>query len=472
MRPWFHLVARQKSSELFVLNVLLITLAMAWVTDKAGLSLALGAFLAGMLISETEYRYQVEEDIKPFRDVLLGLFFVTIGMRLDLHSVWLNAGWVVAIVLALVVAKALLIALLSRLYGSEAGTALRTGFSLSGAGEFGLVLLALAETSGLLNREIAQTSLAVVILSMLLSPYIVQRSDHWARRLASSEWMQRAMTLHNIAIQSMSAEAHVIICGYGRSGQNLARFLQTEAIPFFALDLDPQRVKDAATAGDSVVFGDAARREVLVAAGLMRAKVLVVSYADAASAMRILALVRELRPGLPVVVRTLDDTDIDRLREAGAAEVVAEILEGSLMLATHAMMLCGVPLNRVLTHIRDTREERYSLFRGFFQGASDLTDEAQQIRLHSVRIAQGAATIGRTLSELALPSLGVEITAIRRHTLRSAHPAPDTVLAEGDVIVLRGTTEHLEAADMYLLQGARGRRARHTAITKGTDEST
>ena len=337
-------------------------------TDRAGLSLALGAFVAGMLISETEFRYQVEEDIKPFRDVLLGLFFVTIGMRLDLHEVWSHAGWVLTVLVAVMAAKALLIAALSRVYGSEVGTALRTGFSLSGAGEFGLVLLALAEAGGVLDRQIAQISLAVLILSMLLSPFVVERGDRLVRRFASSEWMQRAMTLHNIAIQTMSAESHVIICGYGRSGQNLARFLQTESIPFIALDLDPRRVKDAAAAGESVVFGDAARREVLVAAGLLRARALVVSYADAVSALKILALVRELRPGLPVVVRTLDDVDIDRLREAGAAEVVAEILEGSLMLATHAMMLCGVPLNRVLKHIRDTREAALQPVPGLFPG--------------------------------------------------------------------------------------------------------
>jgi CPA2 family monovalent cation:H+ antiporter-2 len=470
MRPWFHLVARQKSSELFVLNVLLITLALAWMTDRAGLSLALGAFVAGMLISETEFRYQVEEDIKPFRDVLLGLFFVTIGMRLDLHEVWSHAGWVVTVLLAVVAAKALLIAALSRVYGSEVGTALRTGFSLSGAGEFGLVLLALAEAGGVLDRQIAQISLAVLILSMLLSPFVVERGDRLVRRFASSEWMQRAMTLHNIAIQTMSAESHVIICGYGRSGQNLARFLQTESIPFIALDLDPRRVKDAAAAGESVVFGDAARREVLVAAGLLRARALVVSYADAVSALKILALVRELRPGLPVVVRTLDDVDIDRLREAGAAEVVAEILEGSLMLATHAMMLCGVPLNRVLKHIRDTREARYSLFRGFFQGVSDSQDEAQMVRLHSVRIAQGAAVIGQPLSDLELSLLGVEVTAIRRHNVRSGQPAPETIVAEGDVMVLRGTTEQLEAADMFLLQGSLGRRRGRPSSTGGRDD--
>ncbi len=459
MRPWFHLVARQRSAELFVLNVLLITLALAWITDKAGLSLALGAFVAGMLISETEFRYQVEEDIKPFRDILLGLFFVTIGMRLDLHALFANLGWVALALAAVVIAKALLIALLSRGFGSEAATALRSGFSLSGAGEFGLVLLALAEAAGVLDRHTAQTALAVLILSMLLSPFVIEHSEQWVLRFASSEWMQRAMMLHNIAIQSMSAEAHVIICGYGRSGQNLSRFLQTESIPFIALDLDPQRVKDAAAAGEAVVFGDAARREVLVAAGLMRAKALVVSYADSVSALRILALVRELRPGLQVVVRTLDDSDIDRLKEAGAAEVVAEILEGSLMLATHAMMLYGVPFGRVLKHIREAREQRYSLFRGFFQGVSDSEDEALQLRLHSVRIAPGAASIGRALSELDAQSIGAEITAIRRHNSRSDHPAPDTVLAEGDVLVLRGRSEQLEAAEMALLQGVPKKRS-------------
>ena len=446
-------MARQKSAELFVLNALLITLSLAWITDRAGLSLALGAFVAGMLISETEFRYQVEEDIKSFRDILLGLFFVTIGMRLNLHALFVNFGWVVLALAVIVIAKALLIALLSRAFGGAAATALRTGFSLSGAGEFGLVLLALAEAGGVLDSRIAQMALAVLILSMLLSPFVIEHSEQLVLRFASSEWMHRAMMLHNIAVQSMSAEAHVIICGYGRSGQNLSRFLQTESIPFIALDLDPQRVTDAAAAGEAVVFGDAGRREVLVAAGLARAKALVVSYADSASALKILGLVHELRPGLPVVVRTLDDADIDRLKEAGAAEVVAEALEGSLMLATHAMMHYGVPFGRVLTHIREAREQRYSLFRGFFQGGSDSEDEALQLRLHSVRIAPGAASIGRALSEMDAQTIGAEITALRRHSLRSDHPAPGTVLAEGDVVVLRGSSEQLEAAEMALLQG-------------------
>lgn len=456
MRPWFTLVARQKSSELFVLNVLLITLGLAWLTGLAGLSLALGAFLAGMLISETEYRYQVEQDIKPFRDVLLGLFFITVGMMLEAR-VLIEHGLLVAVMLAgALVIKTVVVVGLARLFGSELSVALKSGLALAGAGEFGLVLLAQAGHLGIVGGTQLQAVLATLILSMLVSPFVIEHSEGLVRRVGASEWLSRAMELHNIAIQTMEAERHVIICGFGRSGQNLARFLAQEGIPFIALDLDPQRVKEAAAAGESVVFGDAARREVLIAAGLLRANALVVSYADTESALKILNVVRELRPGLPVIVRTVDDADIDRLKEAGAAEVIAEILEGSLMLASHVLMLLGVPLNRVLRRIRETREQRYSLFKGFFRGLSDEIDEdgdRHQPRLHSVVLPPGAAALGRSLEELNLARFSVEVTAVRRRNASSAVPDFQARLAEGDVVVLRGKQEELALAEMFLLQG-------------------
>jgi len=456
MRQWFTLVARQKSSELFVLNVLLITLGLAWLTELAGLSLALGAFLAGMLISETQYRYQVEDDIKPFRDVLLGLFFVTVGMRLQVGVVVAEWSWVVALLALVVTGKAAIITGLSRLFGSDPGVALRTGFALAGAGEFGLVLLAQAAPLGFVPVPMLQIALAVLVLSMMISPFIIEHSEHLVRRFSAGEWMSRAMALHDIAIRTMATERHVIICGYGRSGQNVARFLDQEQASFIALDYDPQRVREAAAAGESVVFGDAARREVLVAAGLLRANALVISYANTVSALKILALVQELHPGLPVVVRTLDDSDIDQLKEAGAAEVVAEILEGSLMLATQALMLLGVPLNRVLRRIRQMREQRYGLFRGFYRGVTDEvgTDgDKLQPRLHSVVLPPGSAAVGKTLKELDLPRLNVEVSAIRRRNIRSSTPDPETRLTVGDVVVLRGRQEDLEVADIYLMQG-------------------
>ena len=457
MRPWFHLVAAQKSSELFVLNVLLITLLLAAITEFAGLSLALGAFIAGMLISETEYRYQVEEDIKPFRDVLLGLFFITVGMQLDGSVVLANAAAVVSILLAMLLLKAAIVFGLGRLFRADAGTALRTALSLAGAGEFGFVLLSLTGQLGIVRHDLLQITLAALVLSMLMSPLLVQQSERVVRKLVRSEWMRRAMALHNIAVQTMGAADHVIICGYGRSGQNLARILEAESIPFIALDVDPVRVKEAAIAGEQVVFGDAARREVLVAAGLMRAKAVVVSYADTASALRILGVVREIRPGMAVIVRTLDDVDIDRLKQAGAAEVVAEVMEGSLMLASHALMLLGTPLPRVLRRIRETREQRYSLFRGFFRGITDASNPAEDgvepIRLHSVLLPEGAHAIGRSLRELDFGAIHAEITAIRRHNVRGQAPSDDARLEQGDVIVLRGRETDLAAAEIRLLQG-------------------
>ncbi len=456
LRPWFTLVARQKSSELFVLNVLLITLGLAWVTELAGLSLALGAFLAGMLISETEYRYQVEQDIKPFRDVLLGLFFVTVGMLLNMGTFLDYWFWIIGLLVLVFVVKTAVVIGVGRLFGTDSAVSLRSGLALAGGGEFGLVLLALAAHLSVVDDVRMQIALATLILSMLLSPFVIEYSEHIVRRFNSAEWMNRAMTLHNIAVQTMGAERHVIICGYGRSGQNLARFLEQEGVGFIALDLDPLRVREAAAAGESVVFGDAARREVLVAAGLMRANALVVTYADTASAMRILSLVRQLRPGLAVVVRTRDDSDIDQLKQAGAAEVVAEILEGSLMLAMHALMLLGIPFNRVLQRIRETREHRYGLFRGFYRGVTDEADDEGdrlQVRLHSVLILPGAVSIGETLHTLNLARFNVEVTAIRRRNIRSQFPDPDTSLNDGDVIVLRGLQESLAQAEIFLLKG-------------------
>jgi len=454
MRPWFHWVARRKSPELFMLNVLLVTLGLAYLTGLAGLSLALGAFLAGMLISETEYRYQVEADIQPFRDVLLGLFFVTVGMLLDLQMVAANLGWVVLALLLLVLGKAAIVTLLSRLFRHDTSVSLRTGLFLAQAGEFGFVLLTLANSGGLLPLPVAQTILAAMLLSMLVAPLILHHSGAIVARLCRNDWNYRALELHAIAVKSAGTEGHVIVCGYGRSGQHLTRFLALEDIPFFALDLDPQRVRAAAAAGENVVYGDASRREVLMAAGLQRARAVVVSYADTASALKVLHQVHELRPDLPVVVRTLDDSDLGKLQQAGATEVVPEVLEGSLMLASHALMLLGVPLAHVLRRIREVRSQRYGLFRGVFHGDAEAgLEEHEQPRLSSVALGDKATAIGKTLAELDLENLLVEVTAIRRRGIRGLEPSPQMKLVAGDVVVLLGTAGDLALAEIRLLQG-------------------
>ncbi|MEN9659246.1 MAG: hypothetical protein RL571_2711 [Pseudomonadota bacterium] len=456
MRPWFNIVARQHSSELFMLNLLLVTLGIAWITELAGLSLALGAFLAGILIAETDFRYQVEDDVRPFRDLLLGLFFVTVGMNLD-YSVLLKQWWHVLLVLALLgPGKILLIAALSRIFGSTPGSSWRTGFTLGQGGEFAFVMLALASKSQLLPDSLLQTTIAGIVLSMLITPFLIQHSDTIVLRLARSEWMNLAANLHQIAVRSMQSQGHVILCGYGRSGQSLGRILNQENIGFFALDLDPDIVREASAAGDSVVFGDAAKREVLMAAGLMRASAIVVTYAETHSAMQILEVVHSIRPDLPVIIRTQDDSDIDQLKDAGATEVVAEIMEGSLMLASHTLMLLGVPLNKVVYRVREVREARYQLLRGFYRGVSEDAEDSDrpQPRLHTIYLSNEAAAIGKHMGELQLDKLHIEVRSVRRRNMRPIQPDASFELQAGDILVLLGESDNLAAAEIRLLQGS------------------
>jgi CPA2 family monovalent cation:H+ antiporter-2 len=453
MHWWLTLVARRKSDELFMLNLLLVTLGLAWLTEHAGLSLALGAFVAGMLISETEYRHQVETDIRPFHEVLLGLFFITIGMKLDWRPL-VDHWWLVILLTALpVVAKFVLIAGLARLFKAPPGVALRTGLYLAQAGEFGFVLLTLGAQHRLIAPHWVSPVLASMVLSMLITPLLILWSNRIVMKLSASDWLMQSVQLTSIAKKSIKTEAHVIICGYGRSGQNLARLLGGEGIPYMALDLDPDRVRQAAAAGQSVVFGDAAKVQSLMAAGLARASAVVVSYHDTPSALKILDLVRAHAPRVPVIVRTIDDADLERLKAAGATEVVPEAIEGSLMLASHALALVGVPMRRVIRITRDARDKRYGLLRGYFHGADDDTvDELEQVRLASVTLPPATAQAGRPLAELSLQGLGVAVVSLRRADGKG-QAADSAVLAGGDTLVLSGTPAALARAEERLLAG-------------------
>jgi len=456
MRPLFHLVASQKSSELFVLTVLLVTLGLALATELAGVSLALGAFLAGMLIAETEYRYQVEDDIKPFRDVLLGLFFITIGMLLNFSALWQNLVYVLLVLAALLSIKFLIVLGLGLAFRNDRAVSLRVALALAPAGEFGFVLLAVADKSQALAPNVLQVVLAAAIISMLLSPLLFKYMEKIVLYLVASEWETRAVQLQQLAVQSMMKKGHVIIAGYGRSGQSLARFLERENISVIALDGDPMRVKQASAAGESVMFGDATKREVLTAAGVTRASALVISFADTHAAMKILAHAHNLKSDLPVIVRTFDDTDVQKLRDAGADEIVAEVVEGSLMLATQTMLLLGLPLNRVLSHLRTVRGERYELMRGFFPGATDADDgslDRDQPRLQSIMLDAGAAAVGKTIEALNIDTEGVLLIALRRGGVRQMEPDPAARLVAGDVLILNGSPESLARAEMKVLQG-------------------
>jgi len=454
MRWWLTLVARRKSEELFVLNLLLVTLALAWLTERAGLSLALGAFIAGMLISETEYKHQVETDIRPFHDVLLGLFFISIGMLLDWREVAAHWRMVLLLTTVPVAFKLLLITGLARSLGATGGVALRTGLYLAQAGEFGFVLLSLAQANRLLPAALINPILASMVLSMLATPFIIMYSNQIVMRLVSSEWLQQSLQMTTIARKAINANKHVIICGYGRCGQNLGHMLEREGIQYMALDLDPDRVRQATAAGDSVVFGDAVRLQALVAAGLSRASAVVVTYLDTASALKVLANIRAHAPTVPVIVRTEDDHDLEQLQAAGATEVVPEAIEGSLMLASHALALVGVPMRRVIRVVQDQRDARYNLLRGYFRGADDDTvNELEQERLATVTLPLGTRSLCQPLGSLTLDAAGVRVVSLRRSNGKTLDAHASTLLDDGDTLVLSGKPAALAVAEEMLLHG-------------------
>ncbi len=450
LRKWFAMVARRKSNELFTLNVLLVTLFAAWLTSKAGLSLELGAFVAGMLISETEYRHQVEDDIKSFRDLLLGVFFIALGARLDLGVV-LAQWFVVLLLLVVPVAfKFLLVYFLAIKQGASSITSARTALYLAQAGEFGLVILTQAADKQLLTSATVQVVLAAMLLSLVISPLLLAHSDRLLLRLSNQAWLDRSLQLQAVARRSLKTNNHVIICGFGRSGQSVAHALESEKVTYLALDLDPDRVAIAAAAGEAVEYGDASRRETLLAAGLHRASSVVLSIHDIDAALKVLRLIRQLAPQIPVLARSIESADIEPLRQAGATEVVPEVSEGSLLLASHAMVLAGVPLQRMQQRTSAIRDTRYQMLSGYFHSADERSSDIEQddIHLQTVTLEAGSPVVGKTVADLALQQ--VKLTAVLQNGQRILEPPPFTVLNAGDVLVLSGSLQGLTDTVDYL----------------------
>jgi len=370
MKLLLDLVAHRRSEELFVLATLWIVLALGYATHAAGLSLALGAFIGGMLISETMYRHQVESDVRPFRDILLGLFFVTVGMMLDLAYVLANLPLLLLAVLLLVGGKGVVVLLLARLARSPLDVCLRTAAQLAQAGEFGLVLIQLGFELKLIGNDVFQVSLSAMLISMFVAPFLIEWAVRFSGQLARGDWAHKAKTLHDIAVGAFAMENHVIVCGYGRTGERVGQFLAAEGISFVALDLNPVRVKQAVPANGVLVFGNADRSEVLKAAGIARARGVVVTYADVYSAERVIRLVRSEHAVIPIVVRVADDTAVDRLKAAGASEVIPEVLEGSLMIAAETLVQFGIPVEQAMARVRAERAERYSSLRDFYRATA------------------------------------------------------------------------------------------------------
>ena len=449
----FHEVASSHSAELFVLLALVIVLLTAWLTHLLGLSPALGAFLAGMLLGESNYRHQIEADIRPFRDILLGLFFVSIGMLIDLHLFASNGLEILGLTLGLLLLKGLVVAALVRVRGSDAETAWRSGLALAQGGEFCFALMAQMQQSNLLPAELGQLLLAATFCSMLVTPLLLRAAPAVALRLHRKP--NEEVHLEEIEAQSADIKGHVIICGYGRVGQSIGRFLRREQLPFIALDDDPVRVQEAAAGENCVHYGDSRRGELLEAIGLERSRLLVVAVDNTEVAMHVLKAARQRNAQIPILVRTRDDSLRDELRAAGASAVVPEVLESSVMLASHALVMLGVPEERVRQTVEEVRQSRYRLLQGFYQGAqTDLVDSEGQpkVLMHAVQLPSNAYACGRRLDELTLEELGVELQAVQRNGTELALNT-GTCLHAGDSVLVCGPLSAIKASEARLLAG-------------------
>jgi CPA2 family monovalent cation:H+ antiporter-2 len=362
-------VAASRSAELFVLLALVIVLLTAGLTHLIGLSPALGAFLAGMLLGESHYRHQIEADLRPFRDILLGVFFISIGMLIDLRLFASHGLLILGLTLALLLIKGCVVALLVKMRGRDSETAWRSGLALAQGGEFCFALMSQMQQNQLMPAELGSLLLAATFCSMVVTPSLLRAAPALAARLHRKP--NEEAKLEEISAQNAQTQGHVVICGYGRVGQSIGRVLLNAQLPYIALDNDPVRVREAAARESCVHYGDADRGELLVAVGIERARLVVIALDKTEVALKVLNEARRVNPSVPILVRTRDDSRGAELKAAGASEVVPELLESSLMLATHALILLGFPEQQVQARVDQVRRDRYQLLQGFYPGATD-----------------------------------------------------------------------------------------------------
>lgn len=445
LRPLFHKVANAQSVELFNITVLLVALTSAWVTQSLGMSLALGAFLAGMLLSETEYKHQIETEIRPFRDILMGLFFITVGAKLNLAvlpELWLSILW---LLLGIVVFKAILIGCLVRLFGNNKGIAVRTGLVLAQGGEFGFALLSLALSYGLLTADEVQADLAAIVISMAIAPLIIRSNDKVTRKLLRDSYLrQRYKDAHAFRQEVKEVDNHVIICGYRRVGQGLARLLEEQGVPYLGLELDSKIVTEAWEAGESVYYADASRTEILMAAGIQRARLVVITVVDTEIAKEITEAARKKNKNIPIVVRARDDTYLEALIKLGATEVLPESLEASVMVARRVLEKLELPNEEIEQVVGRIRIEGYKQLKSFFHGTPQKATSKSETFLHSIVLLETDKAVGKRIADLNLESMGITLKALKRGEIRGDQPSPEMVLQTDDTLILEGKADRFK----------------------------
>jgi CPA2 family monovalent cation:H+ antiporter-2 len=450
----FNLVAQVRTDELFVLTTLLVTLVASSLTQWFGLSMALGAFLAGMMLGESQYKYQLEADIRPYRDILLGLFFVTVGMKLDIGIVYSSPLVIIGVMVSFMVVKILIIAFLAKRAGEAAKDAWAAGIMLAQMGEFGFVLIALANQVKLLPVETASILLGAGVLSMAITPYMINNARRWSLMLSNEQPID---TDHLAELpEQTELSDHVIICGFGRIGQTVSRFLKQESIKFVAIDIDPLRATKAREAGENVLFGSSRQTELLQAAHLSQAKLVVIAFGEDKQSLEVIQKVRSLSPDVPILVRTRNDDQLQALQEAGANQVVPESLEGSLMLVSQVLSLTGVPFSRIIRRVQKERKDHYSHLHGFFQGEhTDMSPDAMdRIEFaNGIILTENSFANGHSIASLNLSAKRVTVVALRRNNIESEQPDEATILQAQDTLIVRGKPRRVERAERFVQKG-------------------
>lgn len=464
VKPLFHEVAKAHSTELFMIATLLVALSAAAITYYFELSMALGSFLAGLMLGETEFRQQIEIDIRPFREVLLGLFFIVVGSFLDLKSLPDIFGQVLLILVALILVKVIIVMAVVKFFSNfSLETAVKTGIILAQGGEFGFVALTEAINHKIINQEQRSVIFAAVVFSIMLAPLLIRFNHKITKLLVKIKPGDLGFSYSSINALSRHSDNlhdHVIICGFGRVGQVLAKFLSQEKINWLALDLDPALLQKSSVAGEHVFYGDASDQEVLLAAGVAKAKMVVLSFADEAVNLEIVKYLRKLRLDFQIFVRTKDDTTIKAFEEAGATEIVPEILEGSIMLASHLLFALGIPTTRIINKVIRTHSSRYEMLRHLYKGNEEhnTLEEDDDIRrsLQTIIIPEGAAAINQTIDKFFMfehKSINYKFKYLIRDGKRYEDLLPGAIILEQDVIVIFATPEEKVILEKQLLQG-------------------
>ncbi len=452
-------VARTRSRELFLLSIIVICLSVTWLTSSIGLSLALGAFLAGLIISESEYSHQALSNLLPFRDVFTSFFFISIGMLLDIGFLIKQPLFIVTVALIVLLVKTITAGLGSILLGFPLRTAVLVGFSLCQVGEFSFILSRGGLEYNLLSDTDYQAFLSVSILTMASTPFIISLAPRISDLIMGlplpKELKRESYPLSEIdEMRKRHLRDHLIIVGFGVNGRNVARAAKVAGIPYVIIEMNPETVRAERERGEPIYYGDAVQQAVLEHAGIRDARVMVIAISDPAATRRITAIARDLNPKLYIIARTRFVEEMKPLYELGANEVIPEEFETSIEIFTRVLTKYLVPRDEIEKFISEIRSDGYEMFRSpspYSASLSDLTSFIPNVEISTLRVSEGSPIVGKSLSQIELRNrYGINVLAISRDSNILPNPAGDTVISANDVLIVLGEPNRIaEVADLF-----------------------